>query len=549
MNVGFTCLLTSVLMVMASGGMAFADWTTQWKDNGVPVVTTLSTQRNPQAASDGAGGTIIAWEDGRNPYYQIWAQRLDAQGNRLWGDEGVLVAAGGAEEHLFSPIVVPDGSGGAFVAWNFDISHILIAPRWQVHLRRIDGNGVRQWAGALLASSTVADGNMEQHDMVGDGSGGVYIVWQDDRNDADDIYAQHIDADGNYLFSADKEQVCDEEGAQRAPKITLGKDNKAVVAWRDYRTGSGWDIYATSLDASGNPGGCGSKLDGGGGTASEPAIGQAAQAGAFVAWSDYRAGTDNENVYGALTASGGEVQVCTASKAQGQPAVAGSGTATVVAWEDKRTDDGDIYARAYQGYTWASAVCTASSLQRSPFVLGDGKGGAFIAWNDFRDVTVAGQSRVYLQYIDKNGSPQMPVNGMPICTDLPVSCSPPFMTMDSNGGVVIVWARGGTVVAQRLVESGGTSCPVCTGDPVILQGVIFPSGTDCTCTAATSITLGPGVTIQNGAKAAFTAGTSITINGPDVTIQNNAEATFQAPTIVLMPGVTIQPGAMVSMRQ
>ncbi len=69
-------------------------------------------------------------------------------------------------------------------------------------------------------------------------------------------------------------------------------------------------------------------------------------------------------------------------------------------------------------------------------------------------------------------------------------------------------------------------CSQCTGDPVSLTDVTFPSGTACECAAATSITVGPNVTIENGAKV-----------------------NFKAPRIELKPGVDIQPGAVVNMRQ
>ena len=47
------------------------------------------------------------------------------------------------------------------------------------------------------------------------------------------------------------------------------------------------------------------------------------------------------------------------------------------------------------------------------------------------------------------------------------------------------------------------SCPQCTGDPVELQDVMFDSDTNCECSAATSITLKPGVTVEQGANVTF----------------------------------------------
>jgi len=69
-------------------------------------------------------------------------------------------------------------------------------------------------------------------------------------------------------------------------------------------------------------------------------------------------------------------------------------------------------------------------------------------------------------------------------------------------------------------------CPGCSGDVVSLTNVTFRSGTQCDCIAATSITLGPGVIIENGAVV-----------------------NFKAPKINLKPGVDIKPGAVVRMGQ
>jgi hypothetical protein len=61
-------------------------------ENGVPVCTDLpeGSPRFEAAASD-AGGVVVAWIDGdRN----LYAQMVDAIGEKQWGDEGLLIASG-----------------------------------------------------------------------------------------------------------------------------------------------------------------------------------------------------------------------------------------------------------------------------------------------------------------------------------------------------------------------------------------------------------------------------------------------------------------------
>jgi len=58
-----------------------------------------------------------------------------------------------------------------------------------------------------------------------------------------------------------------------------------------------------------------------------------------------------------------------------------------------------------------------------------------------------------------------------------------------------------------------TACPDCSGDPALLTNVTFISGTSCECVNATSITIGPGVTVEAGATVVFKAPKVIILNG------------------------------------
>ena len=51
------------------------------------------------------------------------------------------------------------------------------------------------------------------------------------------------------------------------------------------------------------------------------------------------------------------------------------------------------------------------------------------------------------------------------------------------------------------------ACPDCSGDAVVLKDTIFLRGSTCECVGTTSITVGPGVTVQCGATVTFTAPT------------------------------------------
>ena len=77
-------------------------------------------------------------------------------------------------------------------------------------------------------------------------------------------------------------------------------------------------------------------------------------------------------------------------------------------------------------------------------------------------------------------------------------------------------------------------CSECVGAPAdfTLTGVTFPAGTECECETTTRIIIGPNVTIAGPAGA--TPG---------------AKVNFKSPNLNVKPGVNIQPGAIVNMRQ
>ena len=58
---------------------------------------------------------IFVWSDTRNGGRDVYAQKVDSDGNSLWDVEGtVVVSTPGRQE---DPIAVSDGAGGVYVIW------------------------------------------------------------------------------------------------------------------------------------------------------------------------------------------------------------------------------------------------------------------------------------------------------------------------------------------------------------------------------------------------------------------------------------------------
>lgn len=101
-------------------------------------------------------------------------------------------------------------------------------------------------------------------------------------------------------------------------------------------------------------------------------------------------------------------------------------------------------------------ICLEFGKQNDARILGDGHGGAFIAWKDFRNGTL--NPDIYMQHIDSLGNPLWQNSGIVICNDT-ADQSTPNICSDMYGGVIITWSdlRSGLerdVYAQRISSNG-----------------------------------------------------------------------------------------------
>jgi hypothetical protein len=87
-----------------------------WPLDGLGLCTVANNQMSVQIVPDGAGGAIVAWEDWRSDTSAyIYTQHVTAAGaiDPTWPTDGLAVCPAGY--HQTFPRVVSDGAGGAIV--------------------------------------------------------------------------------------------------------------------------------------------------------------------------------------------------------------------------------------------------------------------------------------------------------------------------------------------------------------------------------------------------------------------------------------------------
>lgn len=392
-----------------------------WHADGVPICTETHDQNAPAIVSDGAQGANVIWAD-RRFGEDLFAQRIDGTGMTVWTPDGLSVCS---ESHQqLAPIALPAAGNGAVVFWadhregNYDI-----------YAQRVDGAGGLYWFANGIPISRGPDDETRPLATF-DGSVGIIqpvgwnVLWVNDDGTSFDLKMNRVDFNADLRVSANLGGTTLVSNITTLGSVAMATDGVgtasvpkgAVVAWSEIRSGGaqGYDIFARRMNGSGTP-----------------------------QWP-----------------SGG-VAVCDVDGDQENPAIANVGTSVIIAWDDTRSSDRNIWAQkldASGSPQWLAdgvLVCQFSGAQHSPRLVSDNAGGVIAVWTDVR----SGTSKIYAQRLDGNGQRLWaPADGIALCTANGTQQGPAVVT-DGAGGVIVAWQdrRNGVefdLFAQRVDPNG-----------------------------------------------------------------------------------------------
>ncbi len=204
-----------------------------WIDGGIPIANLPGQQNRPALLSDGLGGVFVIWFENGTLQRDIFAQRVDQDGNRLWAEGGVPVCACTGSQVL--PKVVSDGSGGAFVAWENNPNGA--AGGDVIYLGRIDAAGQ-----VLFNDRAVGGGWLNEWSMIPDGNHGVVVTWSVGGPQYAQVLAQRFDSDGVPQWSS--AVLCnltyDLDQNRDYPVVAPAFPGGFRIYWSDFRR-SYWD--------------------------------------------------------------------------------------------------------------------------------------------------------------------------------------------------------------------------------------------------------------------------------------------------------------------
>jgi hypothetical protein len=292
------------------------------------------------------GSSFVVWVDKRNEGKDIYAQRIDENGNRLWVSDAQVNATYGS--WMLYPRVVVAPSGDIVVTW------------WgngYLCAQKLNKVGERLWDSDVV----IHHSNGSDWDMDVDSAGNCLVTWWEYRHggwpEPPDIFAQKIDPDSNLLWGTGGVEVdLNSGGWHLYPAVAVDSSNTVWIAWDDFYSTDG-DIFLQRLSSDGEHLWSSDQLinsDGTGSRQTGPEIGIDGDGNAVVAWADYRNDPGDyrkTDIYAQRMSPigsllwGADVLVNEASGDPRPPSLAVSGDNTSVAWVDLRDGDPNIYTQ------------------------------------------------------------------------------------------------------------------------------------------------------------------------------------------------------------
>jgi hypothetical protein len=356
---------------------------------GIAVSTAADDQERPSVTSNGTD-YFVAWEDWRSGTdWDIYGARVASDGTVLDPTPTDIAVSTAANTQQY-PSVASNGTD-YFVVWEDLRNGSTNRDIYGARVRASDGylhDGPPDTGG--IAVSTAA--NDQEDPSVASNGTDYFVAWEDYRSGSPwaDIYGTRVDSGGTVL-----------DPAGIVFPAVFGNDPRPSVASNGTTylvvSNSGMGIQGARVTPAGvilDPAGIAvsTQLTG------NPSNPSAASNGTdyFVAWHDWRSFIDND-IYGARVASNGtvldptptDIAVSTAASSQFSPSAASNGTDYFVAWEDYRSGT-DVYiygARVAPDGTVLDptgiAVSTAEHNKHVPSVASNGTD-YFVAWQDYR---------------------------------------------------------------------------------------------------------------------------------------------------------------------
>jgi len=141
-----------------------------WQEGGVIISPEVDTQTAiSKIAADMSEGTVFTWRDTRTGDLNVYAQRVNELGEVEWEDGGILISS--HESRKTDSEITTGDSTGVMCVW-LDYRN----DKWDLYGQKLDSLGGKIWAEDDVTIS-IRDETSWDHQIISDSDGGAIVAW------------------------------------------------------------------------------------------------------------------------------------------------------------------------------------------------------------------------------------------------------------------------------------------------------------------------------------------------------------------------------------
>ncbi|MBN1326715.1 MAG: T9SS type A sorting domain-containing protein [Candidatus Cloacimonetes bacterium] len=201
-----------------------------WGEDGLQISQGAAFDVSPKVCVTSDNNCVFAWQADE----VIIIQKISPTGVLLWGDNGIELSCDDTYNWP-QPIAV---EADQIILKFFHDSGPIWAPTRHMLAQKFTQDGTPVWAEDVVITDAGGISAWTQvMSICGDGTGGFFIAWNDDRdqNMDDSSFVQYISADGEILFSPNGIEVATMSSRERFyPKLAYHQSSEELyVFWNE----------------------------------------------------------------------------------------------------------------------------------------------------------------------------------------------------------------------------------------------------------------------------------------------------------------------------
>jgi hypothetical protein len=206
----------------------------------------------PEFVPDGSGGAVFGW-DRIDPTYDCYAQHVLADGTEQFGHNGALASTVSARIRVDPCVSFSPATNETFLFWVEIYREPNQPDEYGVYGQKFDHGGNREWSnqGAVVAPLTTNPVTLVRNLQYADGA---MVFWGDTvRIGIEHLKAARVDGSGNFVWEPPTVTFASSDSHKDKLATVFGTPGEALLVWMDDRNDLS-DIYGQNIFEDGSMG-------------------------------------------------------------------------------------------------------------------------------------------------------------------------------------------------------------------------------------------------------------------------------------------------------